>query len=256
MASGFDSLLTQVRDNKARIFALISEAESIRSRLGDVCDASNCSVVSTRLPSGAVTAVASPAPTITPYDLNSPAASTIYMGSSRYGRSMRRDSMHVSRELEAILPSVSSSVHRKALIAIDRHGMHAVKWRNGFTALHWACRVGNARVCNYLLSRGADPNARDSTGRLPSDYGTITDPNATGLFESVDIASLPEPQRRALEAMERHGWRSLKWGGGWTILHWAYQHNRADVIDYCKNAGMPIDIKDDKGLTPSHYAPS
>lgn len=208
---------------------------------------------------------------LTNCDLNSPAASTIYLRSR--SRSLSRSTNiledRISSPLRRILPSVSSTVHRKALTTIDAHGIHAVKYRNGFTALHWAYKIGKEDVINYLLSVGADPYAKDSDGRMPYEYAT---PKLIGermlrgddtseppvgpkrrLADLVDLSTLREPHRKALEAIEKYGWDSLKWGGGYTILHWAYQENRKDVMEFCKVYGVPCDIRDEMGKLPVDY---
>src|SRR6185437_2976107 len=38
---------------------------------------------------------------------------------------------------------------------------------NGAGPLHWAIELRQARAAEYLLSRGADPNAPDAAGRTP-----------------------------------------------------------------------------------------
>jgi hypothetical protein len=53
--------------------------------------------------------------------------------------------------------------------------------------------------------------------------------------------------------VSKHGWSKLKWGGGWTIMHWAFQEGRDDVIQYLKSVGVSDQIKDNKGRIPSYY---
>ena len=260
MENEIETILSRVRDNKSRISSLMSEAESIRVQLGDVivyCEPST-SVISTRLPSGAATGHQSPAPTVAGYDLNSPAASTIYMGGSTsrmIDRSrMTSGSTSISPELEKILPSVASSTHRRALLAIDRFGFNAVKWKRGFTALHWAYKEGRQDVVNFLIKKGADAEARDDIGKRPVDYRAPLQERNINRALPVQLESLPLPQRRALETMHQYGWEALKWGGGYTILHWAYQTGRMDVVEYCGSMGMPSDFREDKGMLPVDYA--
>jgi hypothetical protein len=45
----------------------------------------------------------------------------------------------------------------------DQHKM------NGFTALHWAYSRGHDSVVELLLANGADPNIKDSKGRIPKE---------------------------------------------------------------------------------------
>ena len=255
MANDIDSVLSKVRSNKERIYALMQEAENIRSQLLDICNLVEPSCMSTRLPSAAVTRNHSPVPSNTGYDLmNSPIASTIYLGRSIQKSRINKSLAPISQELDGILTQVSSSVHRNALIAIEKYGVDVIKWKRGFTALHWAYREGLTDVINYLINRGADENALDELGKKPIDYRRIDEGVARmTLPKLVDLASLPLPQRKALEAIARYGWETLKWSGGFTILHWAYQSHRDDVINYCKLIGMPSTLKDDRGKLPQDY---
>eukprot|EP00969_Alexandrium_andersonii_P136308 6030584-Alexandrium_andersonii.AAC.1 len=56
-----------------------------------------------------------------------------------------------------------------ALATIERDGWHAVKWKNGFTLLHWAAGKGHPELCGYLVRLGGDLEARDGEGRTPMD---------------------------------------------------------------------------------------
>lgn len=70
----------------------------------------------------------------------------------------------------------------RAGVEIDEKG----QW--GATALHWASRKGNTRMIRYLLSKGANPSARDAFGCIPSgvaQFGQHSDAaKILALFES------------------------------------------------------------------------
>jgi hypothetical protein len=192
--------------------------------------------------------------------LNSPAASTVYLQGTS-GRKKRTEQFVVSDELSRILTSVSSTTQRRALCAIDRYGIELVKFKNGFTALHWAARMNRLDICKYLLSRKGDPNARDDHNKIPFDYATSKDirdllrpeNDEVLLHQIVDMGSLSGTHQKCLKTIATYGWSSLKWGGGWTILHWAYQEERQDIIDFLKLIGVPLEIPDDKGRLPVYY---
>jgi len=150
---------------------------------------------------------------------------------------------------------------REALAAIGRHGLGAVKWADGFTALHWAAENGNLEICQFLLTKNADPAAQDRQGRTPLDlaargnhaevFSLLSDyvENYSGVFEKI-----PPQFSKALEAIRLHGWRSLKWAGGWSALHWAAQEGRLDVVRFLVGVGAPAGLADKAGRIPAFYA--
>ena len=146
---------------------------------------------------------------------------------------------------------MSSSTHSKALIAIEKYGIEAVKWKRGFTALHWAEKIGRSDIVSFLLRCGADPNAKDDDGLMPKDYREKRKEEV--LFSIVNMETLPESHRRCIEVISKHGWGNMKWAGGWTIMHWAFQEGREDVVKYLKSIGVGTDMKDDKGKLPVDY---
>lgn len=273
--------IEQLQSNKKRIAELVNEAERIRINLisflsipiPKISIAEDISTnENTEIASQTMTFIDSPS--ATNCDLNSPAASTIYLRSSIHPRRRQRErslsEKRISPDLRKILHTVTSSAHRKALMAIERFGLDAVKYKRGFTALHWACKVGNQEVVKYLLGKGADISLRDDDGMSPQDYTDARgDMETSRLLDShcmdkghhlallerlVDLKTLKESHKRALEAIATHGWSCVKWGGGWTILHWAFQHNREDVIDFCRRIDAPFDTRDENGNIPVYYA--
>ena len=259
--------------NRRRIIDLIREAEDLRTSLGVFLYQSGRGIEGA--PAGEsniwtpeISSVALPPQNGSTYDFDSftSPTSTIYL---RSNRSQKQDDIKISGTLRKILPTIQSSVHRKALIAIDQQGIGAVKFKNGFTALHWAYRISNHEVVQYLLSRGADPGATDSAGMKPEDYAPwCLVPKSTfqtrsqkhleldSLHLAMDMDSLTPLHRRALESVAKHGWNSVKWAGGWTILHWAFQTGRKDVIEYCRSLGVSFDLPDKDGKCPHEYAKS
>lgn len=213
-----------------RICQLLEEAEMLRTRLEIV---GGCCNIST----------AAPSPDYSLLHVPDSPASTIYLNRTNPTFDSGRK---ISPQLNRILPTISSAVHRRALLAVDQHGYNNVKWKNGFSALHWASKFGRVDIYEYLVSKGADEKACDSEGKTALEYAAI----------QFVPTNLPNAQQKAVHAMRTVGWKNIKWGGGWTILHWAFQNNRKDLIEFCLSMGMPIDIKDDKGHFPEHYAPN
>jgi len=254
-----------------RMLRLLDEAESLRSQLSSIMDTRLFSQASTRVNSASnspsVSLSVMESSVMTPYNMEapSPAASTVYLSGGETSRKSSRsrrdlDSYRPTPELAKLLPSISRAVHRRALVAIDKYGIEMVRWKNGFTALHWAAKSNRPDICSYLLSRGADPTVLDASGKLPKDYTSSTgvleilSPPSDRLHAIVDFSTLPAAQAECLETISRFGWSKLKWGGGWTIMHWAFQNARQDVVEYLRSIGVPDDLKDDKGRVPSYYA--
>ncbi len=263
--------ISEVLRKQKRVIELLDDAENIRSRLVDyiqlhsplVSGNENLSSISTAQNTAPTSPIVnnvkeelSSFTDTSQYDINSPLASTIHLLRSTR-RSRQRSFEAISSELRSILTTVSSYVHRRALIAIDRYGYHTVKWTRGFTALHWAWKVNRIDIVEYLLRKGADANARDDRGRLPIDHRPQLENKiveSIRLSDMVDLSTLPISQKACLEVVESRGWNALKWAGGWTILHWAYQEGRRDVIEYLQKIGVPDNLRDAEGRTPSEYA--
>ena len=149
-----------------------------------------------------------------------------------------------------------------ALDAIEKFGINAVKWADGFTALHWAAENGRLEICKFLVSKEADPQAKDKRGRSPIDLAARGGhleivkflknnlPDEGGQFEGIPMEFV-----KALDAIKSHGWKSLKWAGGWSALHWAAQEGRIDMVRYLVDvAKAPAGLADKAGRSPSFYA--
>eukprot|EP00927_Polykrikos_kofoidii_P022322 TRINITY_DN20870_c0_g1_i1.p1 TRINITY_DN20870_c0_g1~~TRINITY_DN20870_c0_g1_i1.p1 ORF type:complete len:2012 (-),score=427.80 TRINITY_DN20870_c0_g1_i1:140-6175(-) len=57
--------------------------------------------------------------------------------------------------------------YRTVLDQIEAQGWHTVKWKNGYTMLHWAASKGHTDLCTYLVQLDADPNEEDNQGKTP-----------------------------------------------------------------------------------------
>ena len=212
--------------DRARILNLLTEAETLRIQLVDILKPVEAvlSTACTTINTAETSPVHLTSLSADRFDMNSPAASTIYLNQPK--SLLRRASESVlSPELESILSTVNTVTHRRALIAIEKHGIEAVKWKRGFTALHWAEKIERDDIIEFLLKRGADATAQDDDGLIPRDYR-----KKRRIDEMVKLKDMPESHRKCLEAISRHGWSNMKWAGGWTIMHWAFQEGRDDVI--------------------------
>src|SRR5262249_30142134 len=105
----------------------------------------------------------------------------------------------------------------------------------GATPLHGAAERGLPEVARGLIRRGANVNARrPERGDTPLPFA------ATAAVASILIEAGAE-----VEGLDR-------WGR--TLLHWAAQFGRADVVDLLLRAGAGVDRPASDGATPLHWA--
>merc|ERR1712083_539339 len=60
--------------------------------------------------------------------------------------------------------------HAQLLQQIETQGWHMMKWKDGYTMLHWAAQNGHEDLCRYLVQLGADPAAKDGQDLSPADF--------------------------------------------------------------------------------------
>ncbi|KAF4673465.1 hypothetical protein FOL47_010517 [Perkinsus chesapeaki] len=161
-------------------------------------------------------------------------------------------------------------VYQRALHAVEKHGYRTLKWSEGWTALHWAAQKNHYRICQYLLHKGADPNASDSRGRTPIEVARgVGNKKVVQLFDRYREAhaldddrgdasgvyrDVPEQFAEALRAVDAHGWQALRWADGWTALHWAAQEGRDDIVSYLLARNGDPTAADAAGKTPMDVA--
>ncbi|KAF4661994.1 hypothetical protein FOZ61_002809 [Perkinsus olseni] len=193
-----------------------------------------------------------------------------------YGPSHPDEDSHLSARYSGPPTSVTDlnltnipEVYQRALHAVEKHGYRTLKWSEGWTALHWAAQKNHYRICQYLLYKGADPNASDARGRTPVEVArNIGNRKIVQLFDrhreahELDDNSeeegvyrdVPEQFAEALRAVDVHGWQALRWADGWTALHWAAQEGRDDIVSYLlARNGDPL-AADAAGKTPLDVA--
>jgi len=76
-----------------------------------------------------------------------------------------------AREVTGRRPNIGGIPARyfQVLQQVESQGWHAVKWKDGFTMLHWAAERSYDDLCRYLIELGADPSAVDGQGRTAAD---------------------------------------------------------------------------------------
>lgn len=143
-------------------------------------------------------------------------------------------------------------------------------WNDGFTPMHWAAQFGRRDLMEYLL-RLEDGNrmlqARDKFGRPPLYYaqrgqksGLVNwlqaEAGASVPIHSQDMRPrvsmvnvLPDPYRKVLSQIEQHGWRSMNWRDGFTMLHWAANKGHKDICQYLCSLDADPNARDGQGRT-------
>jgi ankyrin repeat protein len=113
-----------------------------------------------------------------------------------------------------------------------------------------AAMSGNVEVVQFLISKGADVNAKDNNGNTPLDYATISGNTAVirylssvgGGITSARIAGVrttpPNNQRRTLP-MDAF-WQAVRW------------REFQDVRRYIEQEGVNVNAKDKDGMTALH----
>ena len=170
---------------------------------------------------------------------------------------LRRELLKVTEKSDLVPEKV-----RDALDAIEKFGINAVKWADGFSVLHWAAENGRFDECKFLISKQADPLVKDRKGKTPIDLALRAGHLEIAKFlqdslprESAQFEGVPAEFSKAIEAIKVHGWQSIKWAGGWSALHWAAQEGRFDMVRYLVDiARAPAGLLDKAGRAPSLYA--
>lgn len=115
----------------------------------------------------------------------------------------------------------------------------------GCTPLHLAAREQKVAVCKYLLEEGADANARDKAGSTPLHYVCQT-------AFSCKILLLLIAKGAKADAVMRDGRNGLHLVA--RQMRFPAQLNQSKICQVLLDNGCPIDVADNKRLTPLHYA--
>jgi ankyrin repeat protein len=155
----------------------------------------------------------------------------------------------------------------------------------GRTPLHWAAIKGQDAVVDYLLTSGADVNAKDASGGTPLHAaalngklkaverlvaGKVTiaaadSDSRTALFSAAAggntemaayLLSLRAPAPKGKDAPEGALYLPInsKDAAGLTPLHIAVLHRKLAMVSYLLGNGAEVNAKDNSGATPLHLA--
>ncbi|DAZ98526.1 TPA: hypothetical protein N0F65_007025 [Lagenidium giganteum] len=106
------------------------------------------------------------------------------------------------------------------------------------TALHVAAATGHVAVVEWLLSMGADAEARDFRAY-------------TALLHAVEHAHVAVVETLLKHRVNTNAWRSVDQA---TCLHLAAQCGHSQLINVLVDAGVEVDLQNLQGATPLHFA--
>ena len=141
-------------------------------------------------------------------------------------------------------PAVEPSIQEALLAAIEARNLDAARaavargadlnGRGPFqrTPLHAAAKGVDTRLLEWMLAQGANPNGRDGDGRTPLHLANQT--SAEILLRHQADARLTDRQ-------------------GNTALHIAAESSRG-LCRLLVQAGVPVNARNQSGLTPLHFA--
>eukprot|EP00435_Cladocopium_sp_Y103_P032197 s3535_g8.t1 len=65
---------------------------------------------------------------------------------------------------------------------------------------------------------------------------------------------IPEAYLRVMQQIDQIGWDKMCWGRGFTLLHWAAKHDRADLCELFLWHGADPDHRDESNRSAFDYA--
>merc|ERR1740129_2231487 len=139
-------------------------------------------------------------------------------------------------------------------------------WGADATPMHWAAKNGRRDIIEYLLRMDGGSsmlNVRDKKGRTPACYAQKTKRNALSHWLTVEIGNgstplhtsqnrpdlnaVPEQYMKVLQQIEAHGWDSMNWKDGFTMLHWATDKGHVDLCRYLVQLDADPNTRDNRG---------
>jgi len=148
-----------------------------------------------------------------------------------------------------------------------------VSWPQGFSPMHWAAQQARRDIVEYLIRQkgGRDLlNMRDNEGYIPRFYADaarrpefvqyLVEAGSTLPMHPQErrpaLNNLPSQYMPVLKQIEDHGWLSMNWKDGYTMLHWAAEKDNADLCQYLISLKADPNARDGKDRIPLDCAVS
>lgn len=132
-------------------------------------------------------------------------------------------------------------------------------WDNEYSLLHWCSKRGYKDLCLYLLEYHADPRTADGKGKNAIEYAQEAGHlELVASYESShyrpDTSMLPPDNLIYLSQVESHGWNSVEWDRGYSLLHWCAKRGLKELCHYLVQLNADPRKNDEKGLSAADYA--
>jgi len=145
-------------------------------------------------------------------------------------------------------------------------------WADGFSPMHWAAHHGRQDLIEYLVSiegGRALLETPDSRGHAPLYYAQLGSRKALVIWlteemgtkapvhthqQTPSFSNIPESYQKVLAQVRTHGWRSMSWRDGYTMLHWAANKGHGDICEYLVQLDADPNKADGHGRTPIDIA--
>jgi len=149
--------------------------------------------------------------------------------------------------IEGDLPNTLAALEGAAPDVVNAADPH----NQGFSALHFAARYGNADIIKVLCDAGADVAATDDFGRIPLHWAAEYD------RAPVTIGSSTSPLIEATQHLLVAGSDvTARDEAGRTPLQYAARAGQAEVMNLLIAAGADVDAPDKSFRTPRDWASS
>jgi len=106
----------------------------------------------------------------------------------------------------------------------------------------------------YFRPRSNSEGPESSHWPTQSRRATCVQAVRQNLSQSGSSDGIPEAYLRVMQQIDQIGWDKMCWGRGFTLLHWAAKHDRADLCELFLWHGADPDHRDESNRSAFDYA--